>query len=207
MTSNAELETLERLVARTRGRQPWRRLFHAANGTLIAAALVWLPISRTTELLVLSGLVVAAFAADWIRLTQRWANELFFRLFNRLASPREAAGVASSTWYILGITAAVAFAPEPAAISGILVMSLADPAASYLGRRWGRRPFLGGSLEGSVVFVAVALAVLLPRHSWPVAVPAAFVAMLVERKSWPLDDNLTVPLITALLVGYLELWM
>lgn len=207
MTANAELDTLEHLVAQTRGRQPWRRLFHAMNGTLIAAALVWLPISRTTELLVLSLVVVGAFLLDWVRLTQPRANELFFRLFRPLASPREAQGIASSSWYLLGITTAVAFAPEEAAISGILVMTLADPAASYIGRRWGRRPFLGGSMLGSTVFVLVALTVLLARHDWAVAIPTAVVATLVERKSWPLDDNLTVPLVTALLIGFLELRM
>ncbi|MEX2465993.1 MAG: hypothetical protein WD995_03740, partial [Gemmatimonadota bacterium] len=126
------------------------------------------------------------------------------QLFSRLASPREAVGVASSTWYMLGITLAAAIAPGPVGISAVLVMALADPAASYYGRRWGQRPFLGGSVEGSAIFLLVALAVLLPRHPVPAAVAVAVLATLLERRSWPLDDNLSVPVGCALVLRLVD---
>jgi dolichol kinase len=197
----------EELVARTSGPQPWRRAFHAVNGVAIAAAVTWWPFSNAAALGVLGSIVLGLLAFDVVRLTMPAANTLFFTWFGRLASPREAEGVASSTWYMMGITFAVAIAPGPAGVSAILVMSLADPAASYFGRRWGRRPFLGGSVEGSVVFLLIALAVLLPRHALPAAVGVALVATLLERRSWPLDDNLAVPVGCALILRVLEVGM
>jgi dolichol kinase len=73
-------------------------------------------------------------------------------------------------------------------------MGLGDPVASYLGRRFGKTPFLGGTLEGTIAFLLVAAAVLLFRHAAPVALLAAALSAVAERRSWPLDDNLGVPL-------------
>lgn len=204
MSATGQGARLQELVARTSGPQPWRRAFHAVNGVMIAAAVTWWPFSNAAAVGVLGSMVLGLLAFDVVRLSMPAANTLFFSWFGRLASPREADRVASSTWYMMGIAFAVAIAPGPAGVSAILVMSLADPAASYFGRRWGRRPFLGGSAEGSVVFLLVALAVLLPRHALPAALGVALTATLLERRSWPLDDNLAVPVGCALILRVLE---
>ncbi len=203
MPSREQAPPLDELVRRTRGPQPWRRVFHAANGVLIASAVTWWPFAPELVPLGLWTTCAALLLADLVRLRVDTANRLFFRFFRRLASPREARGIASSTWYMLGITLAVTFAPTAVAVSGILVMALSDPAASYFGRRWGRRPFLGGSVEGSVLFLLVTVAVLAPRHGPWIALAVALPVTFLERRSWPLDDNLTVPVASAVLVGML----
>jgi dolichol kinase len=83
-------------------------------------------------------------------------------------------------------------------VSAILVLGLADPVAGVVGQRFGSRPFLGGTVEGTAVFFAVALTILLLRHAWPPALAAAVLAALAERRSWPLDDNFAVPVVVAL---------
>ena len=194
---------LHDLVRRTEGAQPWRRAFHATNGVLLAIALSWWPFAPGTAWIAAWAVAATLLVGDLVRLRVPEANELFFRLFRRLASPREAAGLASSTWYAVGIAVAVTFTPPSVAVSGILVLALSDPAASYFGRRWGRRPFLGGSVEGSMLFLLVTIAVLAPRHGWAVALAVALPVTLLERRSWPLDDNFTVPVASALLVALL----
>lgn len=195
---------LETLVDRTAGLQPWRRIFHAANGLAAAAALALLDLPRTTAVLLLSAILGGLIALDATRLVNRRANALFFSVFQHLASPRDASGPASSTWYALGILLAVAFFPLQAAISGILVLAVADPAASYVGRRWGRRPVLGGTLEGSAVFAVVAFVVLAARHGPGIAAVAALALTFAERLSWPLDDNLTIPLVGSAAITVLQ---
>jgi len=188
---------LEELVGRTTGPQPWRRLFHMATGLVVAVVLSNSGITRHTAIVVLAGVAVGLYVSDLVRLRIRRANEVFFRVFRHLATPREAGGVASSTWYALGLFLVVALFPMHAAVSGILVLAVADPAASYVGRRWGTRAFLGGTLEGSLVFALAAFGILVPRHAPLVALATAVVAALAERRSRPLDDNVTVPLVTA----------
>jgi dolichol kinase len=192
------------LVEQTAGAQPWRRVFHALNGSVIAAALTFLPLSRGLALWILGVGLVALITLDVVRLRFPTANALFFARFRRLVSPREARGFASSTWYTLGALLTVAIFPRQVAVSGILVLAFADPLASYLGRRWGRRPFLGGSLEGTAVFALTAFLILGLRHPLPAAAGAALACALTERLPWRLDDNLTVPLVGATAVTLLE---
>lgn len=193
---------MDDLVERTRGVQPLRRLFHALTGLSVAAALTWLDLSRGEALAILGVSLVALVTLDVVRLRVPRANLLFFRTFRSLVSPREARGVASSTWYAVGLILAVGLFPREAAVSGVLVLSLCDPVASYLGQRWGRRPFMGGSVEGTVAFFAAAVALLLLRHPAPVALGGAVVATLAERLAWPLDDNLVLPPVTAAAVAF-----
>jgi dolichol kinase len=185
---------LDDLVTRTAGPQPWRKLFHAFNALWITGLVVLLDLRDVVILSVLAGVVTLALAGDVVRLRRPAVNRLFFRAFPSWASPREARGVASSTWYAIGLLLTFAVFPREVAISSVLVMGLADPAAGYFGRRFGRRPLLGGTLEGSLTFFVVAAAILLLRHAAPAALLAAAVSMLAERRSWPLDDNVGVPL-------------
>lgn len=158
--------------------------------------LLHLDLPRSTAAALLAAGAVLVVVADVFRLRYPPANELFFRAFRLLASPREASGLASSTWYAVAVAAAVALFPLHHAVSGILVLALADPAGSYVGQRWGRRPFLGGTVLGTATFVVVAGLVLGFRHPPAVAGVAAVAAALTERRSWPLDDNLAIPLVT-----------
>jgi len=185
---------LDVLVARTAGPQPWRKVFHAFNATAVAVAVVTLEPSDALLLGALGGIAVVLLIADLFRLRNDQANRLFFRTFAALASPREARGIASSTWYAIGLLAAFAFFPREIGVSSVLVLGLADPLAGYVGRRFGRRPLLGGTLEGTLTFVVVAAVILMARHPAPVALLAAALSALAERRSWPLDDNLAVPL-------------
>ena len=158
--------------------------------------LLHLDLPRSTAAALLAAGAALVVVADVFRLRYPPANELFFRAFRLLASPREASGLASSTWYAVAVAAAVALFPLHHAVSGILVLALADPAGSYVGQRWGRRPFLGGTVAGSATFGLVAGVILIMRHPPTVAALAVVAATLAERRSWPLDDNLAVPLVT-----------
>jgi dolichol kinase len=189
-----EESSLTDLVKKTEGLQPWRRLFHATNGTVLVLALRFLPVPTSLALLLLGTLLAVLILADALRLARPTLNLLFFQTFLRLASPREEKGIASSTWYVLGALLALILYPRSAALAGILTLALADPAASLAGRKWGRRKLGAGSLEGSLVFFLVASVVLSLFVPWPVAVASALGTSVVEALPWPVDDNLSVPL-------------
>ena len=192
--------TFEGLVARTEGLQPWRRVAHAATGVVFALGPGWMGWAPGRVVAVLGGVTALAFAMDAARLTVPRLNRLFFVTFRWLASPREARAVASSTWYALAATLVWLGAPGTPAVSGLLVLGLADPAASVIGRRWGRSPLGKGTREGSGAFFAVALLVLWSRVDFPAALFVAALVALVEIVPSKADDNLTVPIATAALV-------
>ncbi len=183
---------LAELVAKTTGLQTGRRIVHAITGTVIFVAVTQLDLSKSLTITGLSVLFLILLASDLVRLRVPHLNILFFRFFQILVSPRESHNIASSTWYILGALIAIVLFPISAALSGILVLAWADPTASYLGRRWGRRSILGGTLVGTTAFLVVAVLILSVRHPLTIAIPSACLITLVERLAWPLDDNLVL---------------
>ena len=194
---DAPQDPLDLLVEATAGPQPGRRLFHAANGLVIWTVLRFSGIDTGAAVVVLGVLCAVALAGDLARLREPRLNRLFFRMFSHFASPRERQGVASSTWYLAGIVAALVLFPRPFAEAGVLVLALADPAASWFGRRYGKQRFGAGSLLGSATFWLVATGVLWPLAGAGPAVAAATVGALAEALPWRVDDNVSVPLATA----------
>ncbi|MDH3224044.1 MAG: hypothetical protein OEO23_10050, partial [Gemmatimonadota bacterium] len=146
----------------------------------------------------LGGALLVAASLDVVRLRHRRVNEWFFRVLIGLASPREARGVASSTWYLVGLLVVQLWFPAGAWIPAVLVLALADPAAGVVGRLWGQRRVGAGTLEGSAAFFAVSLAVLLAFATPAVALAGAVWVTVWEALPLPLDDNLIVPVATAL---------
>ena len=189
--------SFDELVRRTEGLQPWRRLFHAATGVILVVILRFAPVRVGTALLFLGAILMGLVLVDVLRLALPQVNRAFFRTFSLLASPREAGRVSSSTWYMVGVFLAVVLFPVEAAMAGILVLALADPAASVVGRLWGRRKLGNGTVLGSASFTLVAFLVLLFFAPWPVAISTAVISTVVESMPLPIDDNLLVTLSTA----------
>ncbi len=188
---------LSDLVKKTEGIQPWRRLFHAGGGVIIVLALTFLPIQDSIAWIILGSLLAISAMIDAIRLYDSDVNRRFFRVFMALASPREAKELASSTWYLLGVLVTLLLFPRSYALAGILVLALADPAASIVGRVWGRIPFFAGSVRGTATFAIVAFLVLLQFVPWWAALVTAVATALLEASPLDLDDNLLVPLTAA----------
>lgn len=190
-------DSFQALVDRTEGVQPWRRAFHACSGLLLGLGPPALGLSRGTTVALLAGALAIAATLDGVRLRRPALNARFFKVFRHLASPREAEGPASSTWYVLGALLAWLLFPAPYASGAILVLALADPAASLIGRIWGTVPVGKGSAQGSLAFAVVAWVSLTLLLGSPVLMLA--VASLVAcAEVLPLraDDNLVIPLTT-----------
>lgn len=188
---------LARLVARTEGVQPWRRVFHASSGLVLGLAPGMLGFSRSGILGLLAAALGVALGLDLLRLRAPAVNRTFFRVFSGVASPREAKGMASSTWFVLGALVAYAAFPAPYASAGLVVLGLADPAASVVGRLWGSAPLGKGTRLGTATFFAVAWAVLWVMTGQPApAFAVALCAAALEIVPGLVDDNLVVPLVT-----------
>ena len=189
---------LSRVVRRTEGVQPWRRVFHMLCGVAMAVIVHIIGPGSLVPVAILAVALAAALGLDWIRLRSRAANKRFFRFFSALASPREARKVASSTWFLLGALTVLVVAPDSLFVPAMLVLAVADPAASVIGRLWGRNKVGKGSWEGTTAFFLVATAVLVPFAGLQAALIAAAATAALEVTPIGIDDNLTVPLAAAL---------
>ncbi len=186
---------LHDVVERTRGLQPWRRVFHALSGLTVVFVPALMGWTRGTVIALLVGGLFAQLALDVVRLRSVRVNRAFFTMLSGLASPREARGIASSTWYTLGALVAFVLYPPSIAAGAVLLLALADPAAAVVGRLAGRRPLGKGTVEGTTTFWLVGSAVLAPFVGWGHAVLAALVAGVAEILPGLVDDNLVIPVV------------
>ena len=146
-------------------------------------------------------MALVPWALDLVRLRVPSVNQWFFRLLRPLASAREAAGVASSTWYLVGGILSYLLFPPLHAMLAILVLAVADPAAAVVGQRLGGRRVGTGSLSGTLTFSLVAAAILYLGTGRVEVVFIAVAVALLETVPGLGDDNLVIPLATGILLG------
>jgi dolichol kinase len=112
-----------------------------------------------------------------------------------------------SFFYLLAAPITIFLFRESAAIASLLIVAIADPLCSLAGIQWGQKKMFGKSLEGSAVFFGVSL-LILSFFTFPIHVRfiTALIATLTElfTPKW-LDDNLTIPLVTATMLTFLIL--
>ncbi len=184
-----------------------RKVVHIGTGNVLLIAW-WLHIP--TWLCVSSGVIFTAIA-----LASHHTNIL--PTLNDVG--RKTYGV---FYYALSITILVAILwdshPQYAVI-GVMVMSWGDGMAALIGKRFGKHTFvyLGNtrSIEGSLAMFATSLmmviGVLVLTHGFSaqdivVALPVAAIAALLEAFSPGGTDNLSVPLSSAALSYFLQIY-
>lgn len=163
-----------------------------------AAILAWiLPPAGARILLVAAAAI--ALGTEWGRRRSRPFDALFHRLFGSMLRSAESDRLTGATYMATAFAIAAFLVPTDTAAAVFLFAGLCDPAASYFGRRFGRRrlPY-GKSLEGSLAFLATALilAAVLPVLTFAQGAVAAVAMTLAEAS--PVEDNLAVPLVGAL---------
>lgn len=188
-----------------------RNVFHIFSGLLALLAIRVMP-SRAW--LIGVAVVFAGFAwcAEAARRRSSKVNASLMRFFAPVAHPHEYHRVNSSTWYATALLILAVLAPLRAAEVGLVVLAVADPIAGLIGRRFGRtRLRANRSLEGSLGFlVAGGLAVgvwLSMMYGMPPAAAAvlggmaALAGAIAELVTTDLDDNVTIPTVTAAVFG------
>jgi dolichol kinase len=189
----------------------WSRIaFHVASalGALVLLEIVLTPAGTLWA----TGLFASTF---WFLETGRALSErmndrlMRVRFFQLIIHPHEVHRVNSATWYATALLALALFSPAAASAAALAVLGIGDPLAGLVGRRWGRRPLVGGrTLEGSIAFVlggtVAAFGVLSLAHPvlglgalLAISVAAAVAGAVAEVASRRVDDNMSVPLAAA----------
>lgn len=176
---------------------------------------LWIPFLFLIPVLIVSALFDGArlFNPELGTLLTKWLPKGFLR-------ERELKGMSGTFWYLVGVelvlgTAAMVFQRTDLSIQHICVLSIlylawADPAASFVGRRFGRlRPkFLNGkSIEGCLAAAIVGsciTGIFLRVPDWwnkPTVWKGGLIAAFSESvQMYGLDDNLIIPVLSACLL-------
>lgn len=201
------LAELDVPVPRLRPTNYTRSLVHAGSAL---AVLVFLELAdtRLVRWTASCAFVFAIFLETTRRLSGRW-NDVLMKVLGPIAHPAERYRINSASNYILALFVLAWLGYPAIGALAVVVLGFADPVASFVGRRWGRTPLMNGrTLQGSLAFAVTGFGVgaltLLSLHpeipeasALVMAAVGAVAGALAELASGRIDDNLTIPVITA----------
>ena len=182
-----------------------RKLIHLSM-TIIAAlgwrVSLWLALAFAGAMLA-GSLVVEAARGWW-----PWLNRLLWRLLPTVFRDSENRRTLGSTWFAVGAVVSLLLFGRDIGGTAVLFLCWGDPAAEFVGRRFGRGG-QGKTLAGSLAcllacFLAGAAGVGLGGLSPWAALVGAGVATAVERWSPPPDDNVWMPVLSGLATAVTE---
>jgi phytol kinase len=159
--------------------------------------------------IIISSIVLIYTLSELMRLKGR-SLPIISEITRLAASPSEFYGFTfAPIYFALGILLALLFFPFPASSVAIVVFASGDSAASLLGSlfskkglRINRAKTIEGSLGG---FLFASLAGSFFTAPW-IALFGAAIAMTVEFLPLPINDNASIPVLTALALTIILYW-
>jgi len=152
------------------------------------------------------GLMIFAIVTEAARKVSPSINKLVVRIMFPFMRKHEISGISGSTPLLVAVNLLNFFPDEIASLS-LLFLAFADPGASLVGVMWGKTKLTAGkSLEGSVAALVICSFIVWNTFSqyWIEIILFGLIGSLAELLPLgKIDDNFSMPLVTALLLlGY-----
>ncbi len=183
----------------------YRKMIHF--GSAVFPISYYYSLSREQMLWLLGGLSALFLVGELLRMNVGPFKRFFKLIFSAVLRESEDHTITGATTVFIAGFLTVLIFERPVAIFAMLILSLADATAALIGRKWGNHSLFEKSVEGTMTFliVALALAFLLPDLPRAGAVAAAGIATIAEVLPSPIDDNLIVPLSAATTISFFYL--
>jgi len=178
---------------------------------LIGVLLYYFYLTHQQAVAVLGTLFIIFVILEMTRRFSKRLNDFWVdKVFRAIVRPSERYRINSATIFLTALLIIVWIFPKTAAITATLVLGFSDPAATIVGKRWGRRRIwadktLIGSLAFFVVgFIVVGTFLILTEPGyglWRISGIAAGMAgagTITELFSGRIDDNFSVPIVCAI---------
>jgi len=160
-----------------------------------------------TGRLVLATIALVIVTADVLRLHFSAVKDIFVIAFGSFLRRHEFLSLTGATYLILGAVVCSILFNKIITIAACSFLLVGDSVAAMLGQTIGRIRLVGSkTLVGSLGFFASCLVVvmLIPELKFEVGLSGAIAATLIEALPIPIDDNFSVPLVSALVMFYLS---
>ena len=164
--------------------------------------------TRVEMLFLLGTVVLIMILLEIFRMYIPFFTRIYEVIFRKIVRDEESEKFTGATFSFLGAFIAILIFEKEVAIFAMLVLSLSDSTAALVGRKWGSISLLGKSVQGTVTFlvIAIALALLVPGIPRTEAVAAAVFTTLVELIPSPVNDNLLIPMSAGITLSLMRLF-
>lgn len=186
-----------------------RKLWHFA-GVITMFWLYWF-CSRETSLKIAFYGTSFLVTLDLLRLRYAFLNKRLTWLFSPFLRESERHRPTGSTFMLIGVTIIVYFFPKPVTLLTLLLFSVADPMAAFIGTKFGKDKLVGSkSLQGTLAAFVVCFVLtliyciglnLMMERLIIVAVICGLIGAVSELVPiGKLDDNFIFPVLCASLL-------
>ncbi len=184
-----------------------RKLFHFFAGLclIFIISLLW---KKRAIIFVLTFLIINLIL-DIVRFSSVTFNNKFFYYLRSLLREEERRGPTGSLYYLSGILLTIILFPRDIALFAIGVLAAGDPFASMIGERIGKYRIGHKSIEGCIAFVVASVFIGFVFHRfWPglsgyAIALGAMGGAGAELFSSGINDNITIPVITSLVLFFI----
>ena len=185
-----------------------RKAIHISS-VIIPLAYFFFIKDRTLMIFILLVLTMVSLLIEYHRIKNKGRARYFFQTYLQpMLRPEEKRGhFTGATWMMIGFTIAVLIFDIDVAVFSLLFLSLGDSAAGLLGRAfpigkiWNKS--ILGSLSGFIISIIVvyAINVTLPLQ---IIIFGAISAMLIELIPLKINDNLSIPIFSGVIMQILK---
>lgn len=165
--------------------------------------------NRKLMFYILLGALALMLVIEFYRFWQKNFRKTFWWIFGLVLRRHELRDFTGATYLLFAAVVCVAFFPAEIAFFALSFLALGDTFAAMVGINFGRRKLGKGkkSLEGSLACFAVCFAFALFFGLHPVVACAGAVAATLAEVSWlPVDDNVEVPIVSALAMSLAQVF-
>ncbi len=166
--------------------------------------------NRKQMFYILLVLFIAMLVVEFYRFWQKNFKKTFWWIFGLVLRRHELRDFTGATYLLFASVLCVAFFPPQLVFFALSFLAIGDTFAAMVGMNFGQRPLSGGrkSLEGSLAcFVSCFIFALAFGLHPLVSFVGALVATLAELSCVPLDDNIKIPLSSALAMALFQIFV
>ncbi len=188
---------------------PIRGLLHIVVGLSIPIAALFL--SRIVLLISLGVVTFILLTVELLRFKVPSINRVFLRFYKPLLREKEISHLTGASYLFSASLLAFLVFPRDIAVLAISFMAVGDAVAALVGKRIGKRKLLGKTLEGDLASFISCLAVGFIFYSAGLELPlltivvGSVVAAIVEAVPIPINDNLTIPLLSGVVMTVMQI--
>ena len=160
---------------------------------------------RELTLILLAPISIVFIALDLLRIKNHMVRNTYNFFLESITRDKEHKSLTGASYVFMASTITIFLFPETIAIAALMIMCISDTFAAIIGRTYGSIFIREKTIEGSVSFLLVSLAVVLlfSDLNITISILCVFAATIVELYT-PINDNLSIPITFAGMYIFIE---
>ena len=164
---------------------------------------------RKLAITVLVPLTLLTLLIEVMRMENKTVKRVFYGIFGIMLRKKEIKSFTGASYLLFSSIICIALFPPDITFVALAFLAIGDTFAAIVGLYFGRRKLVGSkkSLEGSIACFVGSFAFALFFLSPLIALFGAIAATYAESSKIQLDDNIKIPILSAVVMGIVYLFI